>query len=221
MAGTAKESDHSPRSGPRGAYAKSAERRERILAAALQVFTRVGYNSGTVRAVASHAEMAEASVLHHFPSKHALLTALLEQREMYTRANLTTATDALEALLQAVDLVDDQTRIYAELLSRLAAEATDPAHPAHEFVVRRYDTVRREITGGFTDLDREGRLRPGVSPSSAAKLTIAAWEGLLLQWLLDNHSVDVRSELRSLINLLVDTDLPTQQHQGNGPTTTD
>ncbi|WP_409429443.1 TetR/AcrR family transcriptional regulator [Mycobacterium sp. SMC-11] len=192
--------------GSRGAYAKSADRRDRILAAALQVFTRLGYNSGTVRAVARQANMAEATVLHHFPSKNALLAALLEQREMHTRASLTTATDALEALFQAVDLDDGQTRTYAELLTRLAAEATDSEHPAHEFVVRRYDTVREELTESFTDLDRQGRLQRGVSPSSAARLTIAAWEGLLLQWLLDNRTVDVRAEMRSLIRLFVDSD---------------
>ncbi|MHA3020698.1 TetR/AcrR family transcriptional regulator [Mycobacterium sp. BMJ-28] len=200
-----------PRSGSRGAYAKSAVRRDRILAAALHVFTRMGFTSGTVRAIANHAGMAEATVLHHFPSKTALLLALFEQRELRTRASLRSATDALEALLQAVDLVDDQTRIYAELFSRLAAEATDSGHPAHEFVVRRYDTVRRDLTEAFTDLDNEGRLQPGVSPGSAAILTIAAWEGLLLQWLLDNRSVDVQGELRSLISLLVDADRPKRQ----------
>ena len=43
----------------------------------------------------------------------------------------------------------------------------------------------------------EGKLRPGVAPAAAARQLIALMDGLQVQWLLDNESVDMPSEVAS------------------------
>ena len=65
----------------RGPYAKTAERRQQILDAALQVFASRGYQAGSMREVARVANMGLSTLMHHFNSKEDLLLALLERRD--------------------------------------------------------------------------------------------------------------------------------------------
>ena len=66
---------------PRGEYAKSAARRQEIVAAALEVFSEAGFHKGSIRDVAERAGLSQAGVLHHYPSKHLLLQAVLDWRD--------------------------------------------------------------------------------------------------------------------------------------------
>ena len=66
---------------PRGEYAKSAARRQEIVAAALEVFSEAGYHKGSIRDVAERAGLSQAGLLHHYPSKHLLLEAVLDWRD--------------------------------------------------------------------------------------------------------------------------------------------
>ena len=67
--------------GRRGEYAKSAGRRQEIVAAALEVFSEAGYHKGSIRDVADRAGLSQAGVLHHYPSKTLLLQAVLDWRD--------------------------------------------------------------------------------------------------------------------------------------------
>jgi hypothetical protein len=84
----------------------------------------------------------------------------------------------------------------------LSAESTDPTHPAHEYFQRRYDWVRNVGSQAFSDLDRRGSLRAGVVPAVAARQLVALMDGLQLQWLLENDSVDMAAELRAFLRAI-------------------
>jgi len=58
---------------------RQAERRQRILAAALELFTRQGYERTSTRQIAQAAGVAEGSIFNHFPSKKDLLVAVMAQ----------------------------------------------------------------------------------------------------------------------------------------------
>jgi hypothetical protein len=58
--------------------AKTTERREAVLKAAMNVFGARGNNKGSLVEVAEHAGMTHAGVLHHFGSKEGLLVAMLK-----------------------------------------------------------------------------------------------------------------------------------------------
>ena len=66
---------------PRGDYAKSAARRQEILAAAIEVFSSAGFHRGSLRDVAERSGLSQAGVLHHFPSKVHLVEAVLKWRD--------------------------------------------------------------------------------------------------------------------------------------------
>jgi AcrR family transcriptional regulator len=53
--------------------------RERILAAAREMFATEGYEAVTMRAIANRIEYTPTALYHHFPSKQALVTELCER----------------------------------------------------------------------------------------------------------------------------------------------
>lgn len=192
---------------PRGQYAKTEAKRTAILEAALEVFSESGYRSGSLRDIATRVGTSDAGLLHHFPSKTALLQAVLDYRQQRDRTFTDIgAQDGRVALRGVVALAahNADTPGVVELYATLTAEATTPDHPAHAHFVQRYESVRAAGIGIFERLHQEGRLRPGLTPARAGVLTIAVMDGLQLQWLLDRESVDMSVELQAFLESIVD-----------------
>lgn len=69
---------------------KSAATREQLLDAALECFIRYGYSGTTTSKIADHAGLSRGAMLHHFPSRDALIqsavTHIINRRiEMFRR----------------------------------------------------------------------------------------------------------------------------------------
>ena len=60
--------------------------RDRLLAAARQLFTTQGYHATTTPMLAKHAGVAEGTIYRHFPSKHALLNAAFRDVQRWGQA---------------------------------------------------------------------------------------------------------------------------------------
>lgn len=195
---------------PRGRYAKTEEVREAILDAALEVFAKGGYRSGSLRLIAAVVGMSEAGLLHHFPSKAVVLEAVLERRDQgaYDFVPLETV-DGEASILGLLALARYNASIpgLVELYCTLSGEATSPDHPAHARYVHRYELTRGILVDVYTDLGRHGLLRDGVTAFGAAKATIAMMDGLQVQWLLDRELMDMADELRQFLRLLTTMDL--------------
>jgi AcrR family transcriptional regulator len=192
-----------PRRGrPRGSYAKTEARRQEILTAAFEVFAASGYRAGSLKDVADKVGLTQAGLLHHFPSKEALLEAVLTLRDEESVDRLGTAdAKGMDLLRGLVELTRYNTTIpgLVSLYCVLSAEATDPEHPAHGYFIRRYTWVRDTISGAFAEVGRQGVLRPGVDPLAATRQLIALMDGLQVQWLLDNTSVDMPAEVGAFL----------------------
>lgn len=63
----------------------AAERKEQILRAASEVFSRYGFRGTTLRRLARRAGVSEAMIYQHFPSKEALYDAILEKKIEHCR----------------------------------------------------------------------------------------------------------------------------------------
>ncbi|MFB7797473.1 MULTISPECIES: TetR/AcrR family transcriptional regulator [unclassified Isoptericola] len=196
---------------PRRGYAKGRAKREEILQAAIGMFGEVGYHGASLREIASRVGISHPGLLHHFPTKAALLEAVLEHRDEIDFADFDRDLEQGRSMFDAlVRLVQRNAlrRPVVEVFAGLAAEATSPDHPAHEYFSERYPSTVRRSRVELERLAAEGRLAPGVDPEVAARTIVAIMDGLQIQWLysLDGpraQRVDMAADLRAYLDLIV------------------
>jgi len=186
-------------------YASGRARREQVIAQATLLFGRVGYNGATMLEIAEQCGLSRAGLSHHFPTKESLLEAVLETRDREDlarfRRNGSGGADGIGVLRGMVDLArhNSSTRGLIALYAVLSAEAADPAHPAHDYFVARYDRIRRGTARALERADKAGLLIPAVEIDRTAIELTALMDGLQVQWLLDPESVDMPDSIRSRI----------------------
>ena len=188
----------------RGPYRKTAARREEILDSALSVFGKVGYAGGSLREIADQVGISQAGLLHHFESKSALLTAVLERRDEASLSMFSGSLgiNTLFTMLRVVEF-NVTHRGTTELHCVLSAEATHVEHPAHEYFARRYAYLNKLLTKAFQRIDESGDLRGGIKPVSASQCTLALMDGLQVQWLLNPKAVNMVGEMEHYLRQLV------------------
>ncbi len=173
--------------GPRGSYASGRETQRSIVDAAREVFAERGYRGGSLRDVGERAGVSPANVVHHFGSKERLLVAVLEARDLgigvplLERGAQGEIVEGLRALVRS----NQSQRPLVALYATLSAEATDPAHPAHEYFRRRNDLVRQSLVRAIEIARERGNLPERPSAEHVAAGLIAVMDGLQNQWLLD------------------------------------
>jgi AcrR family transcriptional regulator len=172
---------------PRGNYAATAARRDSIIRAALEIFGEFGFNGSSLKQVADAVGISEAGVLHHFGSKSNLLTEVLRSRDAQSEFFVPMSGESgIEFVSGWLNLVEYNVSHpgHVELFTTLAAEATSPTHPAHQYFLERYEMVFGVSRGYFEKLHAAGELIDGVNPADLAVTLIALSDGLQLQWLI-------------------------------------
>lgn len=177
--------------GPRGPYRTGIKRREQIVAAAAKAFAEKGYSGASLRQIAADVGLSPAALLRHFENKEDLLTAVLNRWEQETTALEDNSLRGLAAIEQMREVMRYHVgnRGLLELFVTLTAEATNPSHPAREFVRRRYERVVRNKTGHLMEAVRLGEIPPLTEEEARADIRalVAVMDGLELQWLLDSR----------------------------------
>ncbi|MCL7429651.1 TetR/AcrR family transcriptional regulator [Streptomyces sp. NPDC057806] len=180
------------------ARVRSQERRAEIVRAALAVIAERGYRGASLAAVAERVGLTQQGLLHYFPTKDALLVAVLTDRDQW---------DALPDTRWRVDLLTSLVEYNAmrpgiiQTFSALLGESVTEGHPAREYFTRRYTRVR----AGMAEVLRAeygDRLPNGLTPERTAPLLVAVMDGLQYQWLLDPESVDMPGAFRDFLTLL-------------------
>ncbi|MEU7003220.1 TetR/AcrR family transcriptional regulator [Nonomuraea sp. NPDC046570] len=165
-------------------YAVGVARRQQILDAAHELFSLRGYRGASMRDVAAQVGLSMAGLLHYFPSKEDLLEAVLQHRDdtdipwfEEKWAEIGSFREAMRELAVRNMAQPEIVRLFVTL----SAEATDPAHPAHDYFQERYRTSR-EL---FTRTVATARERGELTAEADGPLLIAVLDGLQIQWLLE------------------------------------
>jgi AcrR family transcriptional regulator len=178
------------------------QRRAEIIQAATEVIAERGYRGATLAAVAERVGLTQQGLTHHFPSKEALLVAVLEARDQWDMASAALQGRAwpLEVVANLVEYNATRPGI-VQAFTVLAGDSVTEGHPAQEYFRDRYAHVR---DGGAEALRAEygDRLPGGLTPERAATLLAAVTDGLQLQWLLDPDAVDMPAAFRDFLALL-------------------
>lgn len=170
----------------RGPGVKTAQRRQEIVEAATNVFASRGYHGGSLRDIARQIGLSLTSVVHHFPAKSDLLAAVLDNADQTGgwTLGLARSEGVKVAILALVDFNLERQELL-RLLAIVSSEASDPAHPAHQWFVDRYANLASSLAELLEyDIER-GRVSADVDPELTGRLLVAMWDGLQLQWLLD------------------------------------
>ncbi|MEU9291978.1 TetR/AcrR family transcriptional regulator [Streptomyces sp. NPDC048275] len=180
---------------------RGEERRAEIVRAALEVIAERGYRGASMAAVAERVGLTQQGLLHYFPTKDALLVAVLRERDQW---------DSVPEGQWRLDLLGSLAEYNSmrpgivQTFSALLGESVTEGHPAREFFTRRYVAVRASMTQALRAEYGE-RLPSGLTPERAAPLLVAVMDGLQFQWLLDPGSVDMAAAFRDFLTLLGET----------------
>ncbi|AKJ13420.1 TetR family transcriptional regulator [Streptomyces incarnatus] len=180
------------------ARVRSEERRAEIVGAALEVIAERGYRGASLAAVAERVGLTQQGLLHYFPTKEALLVAVLQERDRW---------DAVPDSQWRVDLLASLVEYNAmrpaiiQTFSALLGESVTEGHPARAYFTERYARVRASMTSVLRTAYGD-RLPNGLTPERTAPLLVAVMDGLQYQWLLDPESVDMPGTFRDFLRLL-------------------
>ncbi|MEH0422950.1 TetR/AcrR family transcriptional regulator [Streptomyces sp. B21-083] len=178
--------------------ARTEERRAEIVRAALNVIAERGYRGTSLAAVAERVGLTQQGLLHHFPTKDALLVAVLRERDQW---------DAMPETRWRLDLLASLVEYNAmrpgiiQTFSALLGESVTEGHPAREFFTGRYTDARTTMAAALR-VEYGDRLPSGLTPERAAPLLVAVMDGLQYQWLLDPEAVDMPAAFRDFLTLL-------------------
>jgi AcrR family transcriptional regulator len=187
-----------------------AERREQIIQAATEAFSRFGFRGTTMRQLARQAEISEAMIYHHFPSKEALYDAMLERRIKEIRHVLFPA--------DMINAKQDRALIETIMGNYLRQQVSDDsfmrmllfsALEGHEFAQKYALRVMQEFFQFFgsylEERSGEGALKPLNGPVVARLIVGMAFYFVLLREIFRDPGIqeitidDVTKELVDLI----------------------
>jgi TetR/AcrR family transcriptional regulator, fatty acid metabolism regulator protein len=167
---------------------RAADKRERILDAAVRVFARKGFHRARVSEVAKAAGVADGTIYLYFKSKDALLVSLFEDRVerllAFLEAELPRAASASEKLRRVIELqlgLLEGERDLAEVVTVILRQSTKlmKQYAAPKFTAY-LDAIGRVVADG----QAAGELRRDVSPHLAARAIFGALDGIAMTWAL-------------------------------------
>lgn len=171
---------------PRGQ--DSAVVRTAALSAAIDLIARQGFAATSMAQVAEAAGISPSGLAHHFPSKPALLGAVLDHRDALDSLPLDAHDEGPWRVFDAlVELAHQnmQRRQLVLLYISVVGEASTTDHPAHEWMLRHFDDALEVLKSGLRADQGRGHVRADAPVDRIARTMIALMDGLQLQWLLD------------------------------------
>jgi AcrR family transcriptional regulator len=180
-----------------------AARRERVIRAARELGAEGGYDAVQMRDVATRADVALGTIYRYFPSKDALLLAVMVQwlGELEPRVSRhpptgdTTVERIMDVLTRALRAMDRDPRLTAAVIGAMTAGDPASVHAIGE-VTRAMARIMRSAFPA--DID------PGLE-ASLAKALGHVWWSATISWANGVGDVDwVAGELRQATELLAD-----------------
>ncbi|BBZ20107.1 TetR family transcriptional regulator [Mycolicibacterium gadium] len=176
---------HTASRGPgRPPAAKAAETRERIIGAAREVFSELGYDAATFQAIAIRAGLTRPAINHYFASKRVLWAQVVEQTDAQVvsagqaRAKSeTNLLNRLSAFFTAAIQADSEDRSAAAFLVTSVLESQ--RHP--ELSGDEHDSLRNSrefIAWAVDDAIKTGELTTDTDVSDLVEMLVAMMWGI-------------------------------------------
>jgi AcrR family transcriptional regulator len=176
---------HTARRGPgRPPAAKAAETRERIVKAAREVFSELGYDAATFQAIAIRADLTRPAINHYFASKSVLYREVVEQTNamvisagMARAQGATTLLGRLSAFFAAAIDADSGDRSAAAFLVTSVLESQ--RHP--DLISEEQDSLKNSrafVSWAVNDAIERGELSTDTDIPSIVEMLVAVMWGM-------------------------------------------
>lgn len=176
-----------PTTPPQGLTRKGRETRGRIVAAAAGLMFERGVARTSTEDVRAAAKVSNSQLYHYFPSKDALVRAVIDHQTEAVFAGqepLLSQLDSVEALLAWRDLLVEGQRRRLCLggcpLGSLAAELAETDEAARTALAESFRLWQGRIRDGLWAMCERGDLPPGADPDQLARGLLGAVQGGLL-----------------------------------------
>jgi len=162
--------------------ARSEATRQRILDAAIDMFSEVGYAAAGLGEIIERAGMTKGALYHHFESKDALATAIIEQGTDLTldafRQVCESSSPAFENMVHGVFVVTDL--LVSDKAARTAEQLTRGLAEFNSAASRVWSSQLDAITTQARRASAEGDLREGLDPDVVGESILNAMFGAQL-----------------------------------------
>ncbi len=162
--------------------------RDRLVYAAMKLFSEKGYGSTSVSDILREADANSGSLYHAFPTKQDVLLAVLGAYQAgIVPMLLEPAWGAVEDPIEKVFALLDCYRghlastdcTYGCPIGSLALELHEPDPPVRDLLAANFDGWRAHVERCFEQA--KDRFRPGFDPKRAASFTLTVMEGGVMQ----------------------------------------
>jgi TetR/AcrR family transcriptional regulator, transcriptional repressor of aconitase len=178
-----------------------AARRQQILDAATECFTREGFHRTTMQDIIGEAGLSAGAVYGYFKSKDDIVEAISAERHVRERELLSRTGEPAEILRQLAReflgaLSDRKEQKRRRLGVQVWAEAL--REPRVMRLVRRgIDEPVRLLTGIVEDAQKRGEISASLEPEAVARAIVALFHGFILQ-----QSWDARVAVGPYLNVM-------------------
>jgi len=192
-----------PRRGPNN----GGEKRDRILRAAVKIFSRNGFFNSKVSEIARAAEVADGTIYLYFRNKDDLLISLFEEKmgEVVADVRRRTAVgeNALEKLRIFIENHMDLLERESGLVEVLQVELRQSTKFLKDYTPVKFFEYLEVISDILEEGKREGVLRPDLNVSVARRAIFGALDELSLTYILSRkpkyHPTVTAAELCRLL----------------------
>lgn len=184
---------------------KFEARKQQILAAAITCFTRKGFHGTSTAEICAEAGMSPGNLFHYYPTKQAIIAAIVEQDRRETAAyfaQIDQSQDLFVEILKFMDIVLELAAdpAYSSLALEISAEAMRDKQIAA--LVSAYDAeMQASLSVMLRDAASRGQIDATLDPVEAARWVAALIDGIFGRIAVDPgfHPLEQRANLHLLL----------------------
>lgn len=183
---------------------KHEQKRREILDAAIRCFVRDGFRGASTTAICAEAEVSPGHLYHYFPSKEAIIEAMIDLGLAHAAERfekILAAPNVIEALL--ADIEETSLRFRPVQILNLDGLAEAGRNPEFAKIIARHTKAVRHMWADFLrQAQNHGRVDPGLDPDATANILIAVIDGSRAMPI-RNPKLDIKLNAAHLRTMLV------------------
>ncbi|MEQ8296660.1 MAG: TetR/AcrR family transcriptional regulator [Nitratireductor sp.] len=187
---------------------KQKQMRQKLTAAAMELFSTHGYNSVTMEQIANRADVAKGTLYNHFPIKEALIAAWVHEEMEHSREKLLAEVRTHQDFRSRMLMFLEASREWCEankayLPAYLRYRLLDLGDTAPGGGMHTLDGVGWSFAELIGEAQKNGELRDDLPAEQLAEFLAHIYLGALMRWLA-GKTPDLNAGFESMLNLFLD-----------------